>query len=150
MHPEKSKNHDIKSFVFQWLQKYSAKVGALSVFSDVAPNHVLVNEYEPGQGIMVRRNTSVEKSVYVCIFKIFTFPWARVLWNLSVICAGFSLAWVAWRFFCTLLSGEASKLRAKCTQTSGGPSLHALSLPPPCLVCTPSQNRHAKQASFSS
>ena len=81
-----------KSFVFQWLQKYSAKVGALSVFSDVAPNHVLVNEYEPGQGIMVRRNTSVEKSVYVCFFKIFTSPWARVLWNLPVICAGFSLA----------------------------------------------------------
>ena len=94
----------MKSFVFQWLQKYSAKVGALSVFSDVAPNHVLVNEYEPGQGIMVRRNTSVEKSVYVCFFKIF--PWARVLWNLPVICAGFSLAWVAWRFFAHYWAGK--------------------------------------------
>ena len=53
-------------------------------------------------------------------------------------------------FFGTLLSGEASKVRAKCAQMSGGPSLHAGSLPPACLVCASSQNRHAKQASFSS
>lgn len=35
-----------------WLQKYTTKVGSLSLFNSVAPNHVLVNEYEPGQGIM--------------------------------------------------------------------------------------------------
>lgn len=34
--------------------KYTSKVGALPVFNNVTPNHVLVNEYEPGQGIMVR------------------------------------------------------------------------------------------------
>jgi len=35
-----------------WLEKYATKVGSLSVFNNVTPNHVLVNEYEPGQGIM--------------------------------------------------------------------------------------------------
>lgn len=35
-----------------WLQKYATKVGRLSVFNSVTPNHVLVNEYIPGQGIM--------------------------------------------------------------------------------------------------
>ncbi|XP_032666244.1 alpha-ketoglutarate-dependent dioxygenase alkB homolog 6 [Odontomachus brunneus] len=36
-----------------WLQKYMNKVTALSAFeSGVLPNHVLINEYLPGQGIM--------------------------------------------------------------------------------------------------
>ncbi|KAL9952680.1 hypothetical protein ACROYT_G039971 [Oculina patagonica] len=35
-----------------WLEKYTMKVGSLSVFNNVTPNHVLVNEYESGQGIM--------------------------------------------------------------------------------------------------
>ena len=30
------------------------KVGALGVFAEKLPNHVLVNEYLPGQGIMLR------------------------------------------------------------------------------------------------
>lgn len=36
----------------RWLEKHTAQVGSLSVFNNVTPNHVLVNEYEPGQGIM--------------------------------------------------------------------------------------------------
>ena len=39
---------------FQWLQTCMNKVGALGVFAEKLPNHVLVNEYLPGQGIMVR------------------------------------------------------------------------------------------------
>ena len=41
-------------FSFQWLEKHTTHVGSLPVFDNVTPNHVLVNEYEPGQGIMVR------------------------------------------------------------------------------------------------
>ena len=37
----------------QWLSDCCGKVAALGVFGDKTPNHVLVNEYAPGQGIMV-------------------------------------------------------------------------------------------------
>jgi len=40
---------------YQWLETYVNKVGALQVFDGIKPNHVLVNEYKPGQGIMVRK-----------------------------------------------------------------------------------------------
>ncbi|XP_070576461.1 alpha-ketoglutarate-dependent dioxygenase alkB homolog 6-like isoform X2 [Ptychodera flava] len=36
----------------KWLELYTEKVSALGVFQDKKPNHVLVNEYESGQGIM--------------------------------------------------------------------------------------------------
>ncbi|XP_034942373.1 alpha-ketoglutarate-dependent dioxygenase alkB homolog 6 [Chelonus insularis] len=37
----------------KWLQKYVDKVSALNVFSNkTSPNHVLINEYLPNQGIM--------------------------------------------------------------------------------------------------
>ncbi|KAK3753621.1 hypothetical protein QZH41_014728, partial [Actinostola sp. cb2023] len=35
-----------------WLRKYAEQIGSFSVFDGNTPNHVLVNEYEPGQGIM--------------------------------------------------------------------------------------------------
>jgi len=35
-----------------WLQKYVVKLSELDVFEGNVPNHVLVNEYLPGQGIM--------------------------------------------------------------------------------------------------
>ncbi len=38
---------------FQWLKVYCEKVASLGVFDKAKPNHVLVNEYTPGQGIMV-------------------------------------------------------------------------------------------------
>ena len=38
---------------FQWLEKYCKKLGEFKVFEENTPNHVLVNEYLPGQGIMV-------------------------------------------------------------------------------------------------
>ena len=37
----------------QWLETYAKKIAALGMFEDKVPNHVLVNEYEAGQGIMV-------------------------------------------------------------------------------------------------
>ncbi|KAK9880246.1 hypothetical protein WA026_010122 [Henosepilachna vigintioctopunctata] len=36
----------------QWLQKYMDRITGLYVFGEKKPNHVLVNEYLPGQGIM--------------------------------------------------------------------------------------------------
>ncbi|XP_076041593.1 putative RNA/DNA demethylase ALKBH6 [Oratosquilla oratoria] len=36
----------------QWLQKHMDQITQLGVFGEKKPNHVLVNEYEPGQGIM--------------------------------------------------------------------------------------------------
>ncbi|KAK9751252.1 2OG-Fe(II) oxygenase superfamily [Popillia japonica] len=36
----------------EWLQFYMDKVSDLNVFQSVRANHVLINEYEPGQGIM--------------------------------------------------------------------------------------------------
>ncbi|XP_063168189.1 alpha-ketoglutarate-dependent dioxygenase alkB homolog 6 [Candoia aspera] len=35
-----------------WLQSYAEKVSALGVFGGRLANHVLVNEYQPGEGIM--------------------------------------------------------------------------------------------------
>lgn len=35
-----------------WLQQYVDKITHLNVFDGKKPNHVLVNEYSPGQGIM--------------------------------------------------------------------------------------------------
>ena len=40
-------------FIFQWLQDISKKIAALGVFEANMPNHVLINQYLPGQGIMV-------------------------------------------------------------------------------------------------
>ncbi|XP_048733508.2 alpha-ketoglutarate-dependent dioxygenase alkB homolog 6-like isoform X2 [Ostrea edulis] len=36
----------------QWLKIYTEKVAALGLFGDKMPNHILVNEYLAGQGIM--------------------------------------------------------------------------------------------------
>lgn len=39
---------------FQWLQKYVNKVSSCDIFDkNKPPNHVLINEYLSGQGIMV-------------------------------------------------------------------------------------------------
>ncbi|XP_054928462.2 alpha-ketoglutarate-dependent dioxygenase alkB homolog 6 isoform X2 [Dermacentor andersoni] len=35
-----------------WLKDISAKVASLGVFGEKLPNHVLVNEYKPGEGIL--------------------------------------------------------------------------------------------------
>ena len=43
----------IGGIYFQWLQKYAKKIAELGTFEDKIPNHVLVNEYKAGQGIMV-------------------------------------------------------------------------------------------------
>ncbi|KAH6926734.1 hypothetical protein HPB50_021253 [Hyalomma asiaticum] len=36
----------------QWLKDISTKVASLGVFGEKSPNHVLVNEYKPGEGIL--------------------------------------------------------------------------------------------------
>lgn len=36
----------------EWLQIYCDKVEKLGIFKDCKPNHILINEYLPGQGIM--------------------------------------------------------------------------------------------------
>ncbi|KAG5844068.1 alpha-ketoglutarate-dependent dioxygenase alkB homolog 6 [Anguilla anguilla] len=36
----------------EWLQKYAERISALDIFAGKTANHVLVNEYNPGQGIM--------------------------------------------------------------------------------------------------
>ncbi|XP_046847687.1 alpha-ketoglutarate-dependent dioxygenase alkB homolog 6-like isoform X2 [Xenia sp. Carnegie-2017] len=36
----------------KWLSTYTDKLGSLGIFGNHRPNHVLVNEYTPGQGIM--------------------------------------------------------------------------------------------------
>ena len=42
-------NHNL-----QWLSEMCAKVSSLGIFEEkMQPNHVLINEYTPGQGIMV-------------------------------------------------------------------------------------------------
>lgn len=42
------------NFIFQWLQKYINRLNSHPIFEEKrSPNHVLINEYEPGQGIMV-------------------------------------------------------------------------------------------------
>jgi len=38
------------------LKIYVDKIGSLGIFGEKLPNHVLVNEYGAGQGIMVRQN----------------------------------------------------------------------------------------------
>ena len=37
-----------------WLEAYAARLGDLGIFGGARPNHVLINEYRPGEGIMVR------------------------------------------------------------------------------------------------
>lgn len=43
----------------KWLKIYVDKIGELGIFGDKLPNHVLVNEYEPGQGIMPHEDGSL-------------------------------------------------------------------------------------------
>ena len=38
----------------QWLERCCSQVAELGVFGSARPNHVLVNEYTAGQGIMVK------------------------------------------------------------------------------------------------
>ncbi|XP_033096421.1 alpha-ketoglutarate-dependent dioxygenase alkB homolog 6-like, partial [Anneissia japonica] len=41
----------VREKIPQWLEKFMKRISLLGVF-EKAPNHVLINEYEPGQGIM--------------------------------------------------------------------------------------------------
>ena len=42
--------------IIQWLKSYTKRVGDIDgLFGAKKPNHVLINEYLPGQGIMVVR-----------------------------------------------------------------------------------------------
>jgi alkylated DNA repair dioxygenase AlkB len=51
----------------QWLLVFTEKIGKLDLFGGKQPNHVLVNEYQPGEGIMVRWSCiSVTQSLFHC------------------------------------------------------------------------------------
>ena len=52
---------------FQWLLTYAQKISDLGAFGGKVPNHVLVNEYEAGQGIMVSWCVCVCMHVCVCV-----------------------------------------------------------------------------------
>ena len=43
----------LAALFLQWLLDCGSKISSLGVFEDRQPNHVLVNEYTAGQGIMV-------------------------------------------------------------------------------------------------
>ena len=43
----------IVMYNLQWLEDISGRIADLGVFESHSPNHVLVNKYLPGQGIMV-------------------------------------------------------------------------------------------------
>ena len=60
--------HPSCSLLLQWLDIYARKISDLDVFDDHVPNHVLVNEYQAGQGIMVRHlSINFGKFVTYCI-----------------------------------------------------------------------------------
>ncbi|KAL7980716.1 hypothetical protein Chor_001870 [Crotalus horridus] len=50
-----------------WLQRYVDRVSSLGVFGGKAANHVLVNEYQPGQGIMNSAPQSEEQRHAFCL-----------------------------------------------------------------------------------
>ncbi|XP_048733513.2 alpha-ketoglutarate-dependent dioxygenase alkB homolog 6-like isoform X4 [Ostrea edulis] len=47
----------------QWLKIYTEKVAALGLFGDKMPNHILVNEYLAGQGIMPEQTSFDDRFV---------------------------------------------------------------------------------------
>nr|KAG5691630.1 hypothetical protein BaRGS_023801 [Batillaria attramentaria] len=47
-----------------WLATYAKKISDLGAFEGKVPNHVLVNEYEPGQGIMPRSLVLLQDDMY--------------------------------------------------------------------------------------
>lgn len=51
--------------LLQWLKSYGDQISELGIFEGKVPNHVLVNEYEPGQGIMVRLREKTNLWVYI-------------------------------------------------------------------------------------
>ncbi len=44
---------DLQLFHLQWLDRYGCKIADFDAFDKKRANHVLVNEYLSGQGIMV-------------------------------------------------------------------------------------------------
>jgi hypothetical protein len=50
-----------------WLAAYAARLAALGLFGGAAPNHVLINEYLPGQGIMVRTSQPHWRAQYISV-----------------------------------------------------------------------------------
>ena len=57
----------IKEAIPDWLQKYVDRVNELQTLAGHPANHVLLNEYKPGQGIMPHFDGN--KSLYFSPFK---------------------------------------------------------------------------------
>lgn len=55
------------SLIPQWLQQYCQRVADVYPFGGKEPNHVLVNEYTPGQGIMVSSVLSPQAHKDTCV-----------------------------------------------------------------------------------
>lgn len=47
------KTHKVPSLFLQWLHALMDRISDLGVFGPNRANHALINEYKPGQGIMV-------------------------------------------------------------------------------------------------
>ena len=58
------------SLSFQWLLTYAQKISDLGAFGGKVPNHVLVNEYEAGQGIMVSWCVCLCVHACVCVERV--------------------------------------------------------------------------------
>ena len=43
----------IQETIPDWLDKYCTKLADLQLFGSYKPNHILVNEYKPGQGFLL-------------------------------------------------------------------------------------------------
>uniref|UniRef100_A0A8C5GJK1 AlkB homolog 6 n=1 Tax=Gouania willdenowi TaxID=441366 RepID=A0A8C5GJK1_GOUWI len=50
-----------------WLQKYCENISSLGAFSGKLANHVLVNEYKPGEGIMPHEDGALVAGVCRCL-----------------------------------------------------------------------------------
>ena len=51
-------------YCMKWLGDCGSKIASLGVFDGRVPNHVLVNEYAPSQGIMVRVEAVERRTIH--------------------------------------------------------------------------------------
>ena len=54
----------------KWLQSYALKLSEMNIFEGNTPNHVLINEYLSGQGIMVSIHDFLVQFIWTFIFNV--------------------------------------------------------------------------------
>jgi len=72
---------DDQDVFYQWLQQCMDKVAALQMFGEKKPNHVLINEYKPNEGIMVILKTINIECNHNSIVCSAPFRWSIILPN---------------------------------------------------------------------